>query len=263
MKSYLDLLETILDKGEFKEDRTGVGTVSLFGLSARYSLESSFPLLTTKEVNFKAIVRELLWFLRGETNTKTLGSKIWDDWADEDGYLGPIYGAQWRSWKAYADDSCLSYDQIQMVLDQICSNPDSRRLVVSAWNVADLSNMALVPCHAFFQFYVRKKKYLDCQLYQRSADMAVGVPFNIASYSLLTIMVAQECGLLPGEFVHTMGDAHIYLNHIDAVKEQLKRMPYPCPQVRVAQKPFFEIQESDIFLENYRCHPRIKLPIAV
>lgn len=271
MKQYLDLVRYILDFGEKKEDRTGTGTISIFGYQTRYDLRKGFPLLTTKRVLFDAVVRELLWFLKGATNIHD-GLKphtpIWDAWADAHGDLGPIYGYQWRRWEQFVwDDRLQKYqkrhiDQIQRAVDMIKNDPSSRRIMVSAWNVADLERMALPPCHAFFQFYVMDGR-LDCQLYQRSADVALGVPFNIASYALLMTLVAQECDLTPGIFVHTFGDAHIYLNHIEGLKEQLQRTPKPLPQVRVAQKPILEITFDDIELANYQHHAFIKFPIAV
>ena len=271
MKQYLDLVKDILENGEEKGDRTGTGTISLFGCQTKYDLRKGFPLLTTKKVLFSAVVYELLWFLKGSTNIND-GLKehtpIWNAWADEEGNLGPVYGYQWRKWEKFvksADGQTYQkqyVDQIQNVIDMIKNNPDSRRLIVSAWNVADIERMALPPCHAFFQFYVVNGR-LDCQLYQRSADVALGVPFNIASYALLLIMVAQECNLTPGIFVHTLGDAHLYLNHIEGVKEQLKRTPKEWPQVKVAQKNVLDICFEDIKLLNYHHEPFIKFPIAV
>ena len=271
MKVYLDLLNKILADGTQKHDRTGTGTKSVFGYQARYDLREGFPVLTTKKVLFEAVVRELLWFLKGATNVND-GLKeytpIWNAWADGQGELGPIYGYQWRKWEKFVfEEKTLKYrkehiDQIQGAIDMIKKDPASRRIIVSAWNVADLDRMALPPCHAFFQFYVAHGR-LDCQLYQRSADVALGVPFNIASYALLLSLVAQECGLTPGVFVHTLGDAHIYLNHVDALKEQLKRVPKPLPQLRIARKPFFEIAFEDIQLLNYQHDAFIKFPIAV
>ncbi len=259
MRTYLDQLQQILDCGEEKADRTGTGTLSLFGLQARYDLREGFPLLTTKKVLFKAVVHELLWFLRGSTNINeglTEHTPIWDAWADENGELGPIYGHQWRNWGG------TGIDQIAQAIHLIKTNPTSRRMIVSAWNVGDLERMALPPCHAFFQFYVAKGR-LDCQLYQRSADMALGVPFNIASYSLLLMMVAQECGLEPGFFVHTLGDAHIYSNHIAGVEKQLKRAPYALPRVTIANKAFDELNFEDIQLHDYQYHPFIRFKVAV
>jgi thymidylate synthase len=259
MRTYLDLIRQILAQGEEKTDRTGTGTLSLFGLQARYDLREGFPLLTTKKVLFSAVVRELLWFLRGSTNIHDNlheHTPIWDAWADEQGELGPIYGHQWRNWGG------TGIDQIQGAIDLIKNQPDSRRIIVSAWNVGDLSKMALPPCHAFFQFYVCNGR-LDCQLYQRSADMALGVPFNIASYALLNQMVAQECGLTPGFFVHTLGDAHIYLNHLKGLEKQLAREPMPLPKVEIASKPFDEITYEDIQLLDYNHHPFIRFKVAV
>ena len=259
MKQYLELLQHILDHGEEKGDRTGTGTLSVFGAQAKYDLREGFPLLTTKKVLFTGVVRELLWFLKGSTNINddlTEHTPIWDAWADENGDLGPIYGYQWRNWGG------TGIDQITDVIEQIKTNPDSRRLIVSAWNPADIGKMALPPCHAFFQFYVVNGR-LDCQLYQRSADVALGVPFNIASYALLLIMVAQECDLTPGVFTHTLGDAHLYLNHLDGVREQLTRTPLERPQVVVKKKPVLEVEYDDIELQNYEHHPFIKFKVAV
>jgi thymidylate synthase len=271
MQEYLDLIGKIMEEGERREDRTGTGTISMFGLQARYHLKDGFPLLTTKKVLFDAVVRELLWFLRGSTNINdnlTQHTPIWDAWADEKGELGPIYGYQWRKWPKYSIDKdngrceVTHIDQIQQAIDLIKHNPDSRRIIVSAWNVSDLDKMALPPCHAFFQFYVCKGR-LDCQLYQRSADMALGVPFNIASYALLMMIVAQECGLTPGTFIHTLGDAHIYSNHIAGLKLQLERKPGPRPQVEIEKKPIFDLQFDDFKLHNYVHQGFIKFPIAV
>ncbi len=264
MRPYLDLLRHVLDHGTRKSDRTGTGTVSVFGAQLRFDLNDGFPLLTTKKVHLKSIIHELLWFLKGETNTRYLkdnGVTIWDEWAKPDGDLGPVYGYQWRSWPA-ADGRHI--DQIGQVLEQLKKNPDSRRMIVSAWNVADLDRMALMPCHAFFQFYVADGR-LSCQLYQRSADMFLGVPFNIASYALLTLMIAQVCGLKPGDFVHTFGDTHIYLNHFDQVKEQLSRTPRPLPVMKLnpAVKDLFAFKYEDFTLENYNPHPAIRAPVAV
>ncbi|WP_428265360.1 thymidylate synthase [Haliangium sp.] len=259
MRAYLDLVRHILTHGERRPDRTGTGTLSVFGAQVRYDLREGFPLLTTKKVLFAAVVRELLWFLRGATNIHddlTQHTPIWDAWADKDGELGPIYGAQWRSWGGRG------IDQIQRAIDLVRTDPTSRRIIVSAWNVADLERMALPPCHLLFQLYVAGER-LDCQLYQRSADMALGVPFNIASYALLTHMIARECGLVPGFFVHTFGDAHVYLNHVEGLERQLAREPYPLPQVRVAEKPIFELGFEDIELVGYRHHPFIKFEVAV
>jgi thymidylate synthase len=264
MRQYLDLLRHVLEHGVRKTDRTGTGTLSIFGAQLRFDLNAGFPLVTTKKVHLKSIIHELLWFLRGETNVKYLrehGVTIWDEWADENGELGPIYGYQWRSWPA---PDGRHIDQISLVLDQLKTNPDSRRMIVSAWNVADLDKMALMPCHAFFQFYVANGR-LSCQLYQRSADMFLGVPFNIASYSLLTMMVAQVCGLKLGEFVHTFGDAHLYLNHLDQAREQLSRTPRPLPVMKLnpAVTDLFQFKYEDFTLEGYDPHPAIKAPIAV
>ncbi len=269
MKQYLDLVRHILDNGERRDDRTGVGTISIFGAQAKYDLREGFPLITTKKVLFSAVVRELLWFLRGSTNINddlTQHTPIWDAWADEEGNLGPIYGYQWRSWPKFVEvdgQYRKEYiDQIQQVIDLIKTNPDSRRLLVSAWNVADIDKMALPPCHLLFQFYVINGR-LDCQLYQRSADMALGVPFNIASYALLMMMVAKECNLTPGVFTHTLGDAHIYLNHLDGIKEQLTRQPGPLPTVEIADKSIFDLCFEDIQLKNYQPQGFIKFPVAV
>lgn len=264
MKQYLDLLRHVKTNGIEKSDRTGTGTVSVFGYQMRFNLEDGFPAMTTKKLHFKSIIHELLWFLNGDTNTKYLndnGVSIWDEWADENGDLGPVYGAQWRSWPA-ADGKTI--DQISGVIDQIKCNPDSRRLIVSAWNVGELDQMALMPCHAFFQFYVADGK-LSCQLYQRSADIFLGVPFNIASYALLTMMVAQVCELRPGDFVHTLGDAHLYLNHMQQVDEQLSREPLALPVMEINPEinSIFDFIYDDFELINYESHPSIKAPIAV
>jgi len=259
MKQYLDLLRQVLEDGEQKSDRTGTGTRSIFGAQCRYDLREGFPLVTTKKVLFPAVVHELLWFLRGSTNINdglTQHTPIWDAWADENGELGPIYGHQWRNWGG------TGIDQIQEAVHTIRHNPDSRRIIVSAWNVADIPQMKLPPCHAFFQFCVVNGR-LDLQLYQRSADLALGVPFNIASYALLLTMVAQECELTPGIFVHTLGDAHIYDNHIDGVREQLAREPLPLPRIEIARKPLDEIQFEDIQLHGYQHHPFIRFVVAV
>ncbi len=264
MQQYHDLLRHILDHGSFKSDRTGTGTTSVFGYQMRFNLADGFPLVTTKKVHMRSIVHELLWFLKGETNIKYLkdnGVSIWDEWADADGELGPVYGKQWRSWEG-ADGVVI--DQISDVIAQIKKNPDSRRLIVSAWNVADLPRMALMPCHTLFQFYVADGK-LSCQLYQRSADVFLGVPFNIASYALLTLMVAQVCDLQPGDFVHSFGDVHLYSNHIEQAQLQLTRAPYPLPQMRLNPevRDIFSFTYEDFTLENYQCHPAIKAPVAV
>ena len=264
MKQYLDLLEHVLDKGVRKEDRTGTGTISVFGHQMRFDLSNGFPLLTTKKLHVKSIIHELLWFLNGDTNIKYLtdhGVKIWNEWSDENGDLGHIYGYQWRSWPA-PDGSKI--DQISDLITSLTKNPDSRRHIVSAWNVGDLTNMALPPCHVLFQFYVAGGK-LSCQLYQRSADIFLGVPFNIASYSLLLMMVAQVTGLEPFEFVHTLGDAHIYLNHLDQVKLQLSREPKKLPEMKInpAVKDIFSFRFDDFELINYDPHPHIKGQISV
>lgn len=264
MKTYLDLLRHVRDNGVRKSDRTGTGTLSVFGYQMRFDLSQGFPLVTTKKCHVRSIIHELLWFLKGDTNIKYLkdnGVSIWDEWADENGDLGPIYGYQWRSWPA---PDGRHIDQIQRVLHDLKNNPDSRRIIVSAWNVADLDKMALAPCHALFQFYVAEGR-LSCQLYQRSADLFLGVPFNIASYALLTLMVAQVTGLEPGEFVHTLGDAHIYLNHLDQVNEQLARTPRPLPTMKLnpAVKDLFAFRYEDFTLEGYDPHPAIKAPVAV
>jgi thymidylate synthase len=267
MRPYLDLVRHILDHGERRDDRTGTGTLAVFGAQVRYDLREGFPLLTTKKVLFAAVVRELLWFLRGSTNINDdlkEHTPIWDAWADEQGELGPIYGYQWRNWGG------TGIDQIAAVIEQIKNQPSSRRMIVSAWNVSDLDRMALPPCHVLFQFHVagggpggEPGARLDCQLYQRSADMALGVPFNIASYALLTTLIANECDLIPGHFIHTFGDAHIYLNHVDGLKKQLERTPYPLPRVRVARKPLDQIRYEDIELIDYTYHPFIKFEVAV
>jgi thymidylate synthase len=264
MKQYHDLMRHVLEHGTKKEDRTGTGTISVFGYQMRFNLEDGFPLLTTKKLHTKSIIHELLWFLKGETNIKYLkenGVSIWDEWADENGNLGPVYGHQWRNWPKRDGGSI---DQITQVINMIKKNPDSRRLIVSAWNVADIENMKLPPCHAFFQFYVADGK-LSCQLYQRSADIFLGVPFNIASYALLALMVAQVCDLKPGEFVHTLGDAHLYSNHIEQAKLQLTRDFRPLPQMKINPnvKDIFEFKFEDFTLENYDPHPHIKAAVAV
>ncbi|MDY3344457.1 thymidylate synthase [Riemerella anatipestifer] len=264
MQNYLDLLQHILDHGTDKTDRTGTGTRSVFGYQLRYDLSKGFPLITTKKVHLKSIIYELLWFLKGDTNIKYLndnGVSIWDEWADENGDLGPVYGAQWRSWKS-ADGKVI--DQISEVIHQIKTNPDSRRLIVSAWNAAEIPNMVLAPCHALFQFYVADGK-LSLQLYQRSADVFLGVPFNIASYALLTMMVAQVCGLEVGEYIHSFGDVHIYNNHFEQVQKQLSREPRPLPTMKLnpSVKNLFNFKFEDFTLENYQPHSGIKAPVAV
>ncbi|MBL0335145.1 MAG: thymidylate synthase [Chitinophagaceae bacterium] len=264
MRQYLDLLQHILDKGAIKTDRTGTGTQSCFGYQMRFNLQDGFPLVTTKKVHLKSIIHELLWFLKGETNIAYLkehGVKIWDEWANENGDLGPVYGKQWRNWEG--KDGKVT-DQMTDLINQIKTSPDSRRLIISAWNVGELKEMALMPCHTLFQFYVADGK-LSCQLYQRSADVFLGVPFNIASYALLTLMVAQVCGLQPGDFVHTFGDVHIYSNHREQVMLQLSREPYPLPQMKLNPevKDIFGFKFEDFTLENYVSHPGIKAPVAV
>jgi thymidylate synthase len=264
MQAYLDLLQHILDTGATKSDRTGTGTISCFGYQMRFDLQKGFPLVTTKKLHVKSIIHELLWFLNGDTNIAYLkenGVSIWDEWADANGDLGPVYGHQWRSWTG-ADGK--TYDQVKDVIQQIKTNPDSRRIIISAWNVADLPEMKLMPCHALFQFYVANGK-LSCQLYQRSADVFLGVPFNIASYALLTMMMAQVCGLQYGEFVHTFGDVHLYSNHIEQAKLQLTRQPYPLPAMKINPevKDLFSFKYEDFTLENYQHHPAIKAPVAV
>jgi thymidylate synthase len=264
MQQYHQLLQHILDHGVQKTDRTGTGTISCFGYQMRFDLQKGFPLVTTKKLHLKSIVYELLWFLKGETNIQYLtdhGVSIWNEWADENGELGPVYGKQWRSWEGANGETI---DQITDLIQQIKKNPDSRRLIVSAWNVAELPKMALMPCHSLFQFYVADGK-LSCQLYQRSADVFLGVPFNIASYALLTMMVAQVCGLQCGDFVHSFGDVHLYNNHIEQAKLQLGRTPYELPAMKInpAVKDIFSFQFEDFTLENYQCHPHIKAPVAV
>lgn len=264
MQQYLDLMQHILDKGVVKEDRTGTGTISVFGYQMRFDLAEGFPLVTTKKLHLRSIIHELLWFLQGSTNIKYLKENkvsIWDEWANEEGELGPVYGYQWRSWPA-ADGRHI--DQISNLIAQIKRNPDSRRLMVSAWNVADIEQMALPPCHALFQFYVAEGK-LSCQLYQRSADVFLGVPFNIASYALLTLMVAQVCDLQPGEFIHTLGDAHLYKNHLEQARLQLSRDPRPLPTMKInpAVKDIFGFKIEDFTLESYDPHPHIKGAVAV
>ena len=265
MKAYLDLLRHILENGTVKSDRTGTGTKSVFGYQMRFNLEDGFPLLTTKRLHLKSIIYELLWFINGDTNIKYLnnnGVTIWDEWADENGNLGPVYGAQWRSWKT-ADGKTI--DQITDLINDIKKNPQSRRLIVTAWNPGDVSKMALPPCHCFMQFYVSTNGYLSCQLYQRSADIFLGVPFNVASYALLTMMIAQVCDLKAGDFVHTMGDAHIYLNHIEQCELQLSRDPFSLPTMKINPqvKNIFDFKFEDFEVQNYQCHPHIKGEVAV
>jgi thymidylate synthase len=264
MKAYLELLRQVRDTGARKGDRTGTGTRSLFGRQMRFDLAEGFPLLTTKKVHVRSVIYELLWFLRGETNVAWLrenGVTIWDEWADENGELGPVYGKQWRDWLA-VDGRHI--DQIQQVVDQLRKSPDSRRIIVSAWNVGELDKMKLMPCHAFFQFYVAEHK-LSCQLYQRSADMFLGVPFNIACYALLTHMLAQQCDLEPGEFVWTGGDCHLYLNHLEQADQQLARQPHPLPRLLLKRRPptLFDYSYEDFEIVNYQHHPAIKAPVAV
>jgi thymidylate synthase len=264
MKQYLDLMQHVLDHGTQKHDRTGTGTISVFGHQMRFNLEDGFPMVTTKKLHLKSIIHELIWFLKGDTNIRYLKEhnvRIWDEWADADGNLGPVYGAQWRSWPT-ADGRHI--DQIAQVINTIKQSPDSRRIMVSAWNVAEIENMKLPPCHALFQFYVADGK-LSCQLYQRSADIFLGVPFNIASYALLTMMVAQVCDLKVGEFIHTLGDAHLYNNHIEQAKLQLTRDPKPLPRMKInpSVKDIFEFRYEDFSLENYEAHPHIKGEVAV
>lgn len=264
MKQYLSLLQNILDEGVCKDDRTGTGTLSLFGYQMRFDLNDGFPLLTTKKLHLKSIIHELLWFLQGDTNIGYLREhdvRIWDEWADQNGNLGPVYGKQWRSWST-ADGRTI--DQISCLIETIKNNPDSRRLIISAWNVGELDQMALMPCHTLFQFYVAEGR-LSCQLYQRSADVFLGVPFNIASYALLTLMVAQVTDLAPGDFVHTFGDVHLYRNHEQQAREQLQRVPYPLPQMKInpAIKNILEFRFDDFELLNYQAHPHISAPVAV
>jgi len=269
MEQYLQLMRHVMEQGVRKDDRTGVGTVSVFGYQMRFDLAAGFPAVTTKKLHFRSIIHELLWFLKGDTNIRYLkenGVSIWDEWADENGELGPVYGYQWRSWPT-ADGRRV--DQIARLLDRLRHNPHSRRHIVSAWNVADVDDMALPPCHCLFQFYVGEghggRPALSCHLYQRSADVFLGVPFNIASYALLTMMVAQVTGYAPGEFIHTFGDAHLYLNHLDQAEEQLSRRPYPLPHMKLNPDvtSLFDFCYDDVELENYRHHPHIKAPIAV
>ena len=264
MKQYLDLMKEILEKGAKKTDRTGTGTLSVFGRQLRFDLSEGFPLVTTKKLHLRSIIYELLWFLRGDTNIKYLkdnGVTIWDEWADENGELGPVYGHQWRSWPAPGGKSI---DQITQVISQLKQKPDSRRHIVTAWNPAEVDKMALPPCHALFQFYVAEGR-LSCQLYQRSADYFLGVPFNIASYALLTFMFAQQCDLMPGEFVWTGGDVHLYSNHIEQARQQLERTPFALPQLNIKRKPesIFDYEYNDFEILNYQAHPSIKAPIAV
>lgn len=270
MEQYLSLLKHIKETGVYKSDRTGTGTTSCFGYQMRFDLQQGFPLVTTKKLHLKSIIHELLWFLKGETNIKYLkdnGVRIWDEWANEQGELGPVYGKQWRSWTTREGKTI---DQITDVIRQLKTNPDSRRMIVSAWNVADLPEMALMPCHVLFQFYVTpaqegRKPKLSCQLYQRSADVFLGVPFNIASYALLTMMIAQVCDMEPGDFIHTFGDVHIYSNHMEQVNLQLTRTPFPLPtmQLNPEVKSIFDFKFEDFTLENYQCHAAIKAPVAV
>ncbi len=264
MKQYLDLMRRVRDEGARKADRTGTGTLSVFGHQMRFDLADGFPAVTTKKLHFRSIIHELLWFLMGETNIRYLRENrvtIWDEWADDDGDLGPVYGHQWRSWPT-PDGGHI--DQVARVVEQLKSNPDSRRIIVSAWNVADLDRMALQPCHAFFQFYVAEGR-LSCQLYQRSADVFLGVPFNIASYALLTHMLAHQCDLTPGEFIWTGGDCHLYLNHLEQVETQLAREPLPLPTLRIARRPpsIFDYQFDDFEIANYESHAAIRAPVAV
>jgi len=264
MKQYLDLMRHVRDHGSIKEDRTGTGTRSVFGYQSRFDLSEGFPLVTTKKCHLRSIIHELLWFLKGDTNIKYLqenGVKIWDEWADDEGNLGPVYGSQWRSWPT-PDGQHI--DQILQIIEQIKTSPDSRRIIVSAWNVADIESMALPPCHAFFQFYVADGK-LSCQLYQRSADIFLGVPFNIASYALLTMMVAQVTGLEAGDFIHTLGDAHLYSNHMEQTELQLSREPYPLPQMKINSdvQSIFDYKFEDFELLNYQSHEHIKGKVAV
>ena len=264
MRQYLDLLDNVLKNGTKKEDRTGTGTISVFGYQMRFDLEKGFPLLTTKKLHLRSIIHELLWFLNGDTNVKYLNDnnvRIWNEWADKNGELGPIYGNQWRSWSSKSGESI---DQISQIVESIKNNPDSRRHIVSAWNVGEIKNMALPPCHILFQFYVANGK-LSCQLYQRSADIFLGVPFNIASYALLTMMLAQVTGLKLGEFIHTLGDAHIYLNHIEQVNLQLKRKTFDLPNMYINPdvKSIFDFKFDDFELRNYKAHPSIKGEISV
>jgi len=264
MRQYLDLLQHILDHGVRKEDRTGTGTYAVFGYQCRYDLAEGFPLLTTKKLHLKSIIYELLWMLRGESNVRYLqehGVRIWNEWADAEGELGPVYGVQWRSWKT-ADGRTI--DQISRAIDQIKNRPHSRRIIVSAWNVGEIAKMALPPCHLLFQFFVAEGR-LSCQLYQRSADVFLGVPFNIASYALLTMMVAHVCDLQPGEFIHTFGDVHLYLNHVEQARLQLTRQPYPLPRMTLnpTVRSIFDFQYEDFTLSDYQAHPHIKAEVSV
>jgi len=265
MRQYLDLLKHILDDGVEKGDRTGTGTRSVFGYQMRFDLQKGFPLVTTKKLHLKSIIYELLWFIRGDTNVAFLqdhGVSIWDEWADETGDLGPVYGAQWRSWET--KEGGKKIDQLSRVIDQLKTNPDSRRIIVSAWNVGEIDKMALPPCHLLFQFYVADQR-LSCQLYQRSADVFLGVPFNIASYALLTLMTAQVCDLQPGDFVHTLGDAHLYLNHLDQARLQINREPYPLPEMEINPEveSIFDFKYEDFLLKGYQAHPHIKAKVSV
>jgi thymidylate synthase len=269
MQEYLQLLQKIINTGVDKSDRTGTGTRSLFGYQMRFDLQNGFPLVTTKKLHLKSIIYELLWFLKGDTNVEYLqkhGVRIWDEWADENGNLGPVYGKQWRSWDGANGKTV---DQVSELIEQLKTNPDSRRLIISAWNVADLPEMKLMPCHCLFQFYTRPaeggKRKLSCQLYQRSADVFLGVPFNIASYALLTMMIAQVCDMEPGEFVHSFGDVHLYKNHFEQAELQLSRTPFPLPQMRLNPeiKNIFDFKFEDFELVNYQSHPGIKAPVAV
>ncbi|MBS3750479.1 MAG: thymidylate synthase [Anaerolineales bacterium] len=265
MRQYLNLLKHILDHGVEKGDRTGTGTRSVFGYQMRFDLQEGFPLVTTKKLHLKSIIYELLWFIKGETNVAFLqdhGVSIWDEWADETGDLGPVYGAQWRSWET--KEGGKKIDQLSRVMDQLKTNPDSRRIIVSAWNVGEIDKMALPPCHLLFQFYVADQR-LSCQLYQRSADVFLGVPFNIASYALLTLMVAQVCDLQPGDFVHTLGDAHLYLNHLDQARLQISREPYPLPEMEINPEvdSIFDFKYEDFLLKGYQAHPHIRAKVSV
>jgi len=269
MRQYLELMRHVLEHGEPKSDRTGTGTRSVFGYQMRFDLSAGFPAVTTKKLHFKSVIHELLWFLAGDTNVAYLhenGVRIWDEWADADGELGPIYGRQWRSWPKVVEGAEFGYlDQIERLIEEIKASPDSRRLLVSSWNVGELEKMALPPCHVLFQFYVSQDRRLSCQLYQRSADIFLGVPFNIASYSLLTMMVAQVCDLQPGEFIHTFGDAHLYENHLEQAKLQLSREPKPLPTMELNPevKSIFDFKFTDFVLKGYTFHPHIPAPVAV